>query len=303
MSEDELAGPRVAILTVTTNAAGHLEAYFDALDRVTYRNRSLWIVDNASTDGSVEVVTRRAPGATVVANDRNLGFTGACNRGIKAILKEGLAEAVLFLNDDTEVRAGFLEPLVALLRAKTMVAPTTLLLDAPGTLDDSVGGFDWWRGTWRTKTLGRPAAAAGRYPRVVEVANLSCLLVPIAAFHEVGLLDDSFFVYYDDTDFCRRAGDAGYRIILEPASQVLHRKGATLGGQQSAFGCYYLTRNRPYLIWKHRGPLRFGGFAAYFLGTRLARMALWAKAGRWDLVRATMAGLRDFSLRRMGPRR
>lgn len=292
--------PRVAILTVTTNAAGHLNAYFDALERLTYPNRSLWVVDNASTDGSADLARQRQLGATVLVNDSNRGFTGACNRGLEAILADSAADYVLFLNDDTEARPGFLEPLVALAGPKTMVAPATLLRDSPGMLDDSAGDFDWWRGTWKTKTLGLPATVAGSYPHAVEVANLSCLLVPVAAFHEVGLLDDRFFVYYDDTDFCRRARNRGYRIILEPASQVEHRKGATLGGQLSPFGCYYLTRNRPYLIWKHGGPARFAVFSAYFLGTRAARMALWAKAGRWDLVRATLAGLRDFGLRRMG---
>lgn len=295
--------PHVAILTVTTNAAGHLGAYFDALERVTYANRSLWIVDNGSADGSTGLATQRTPAATVLENGANLGFTGACNRGLVAILEQRSADYVLFLNDDTEVRPGFLEPLVALAGPKTMVAPSTLLRDSPGMLDDSAGDFDWWRGTWKAKTLGLPAAVAGSYPYAVEVANLSCLLAPIAAFGEVGLLDDKFFVYYDDTDFCRRARTRGYRIVLEPASQVLHLKGATLGGQLSAFGCYYLTRNRPYLIWKHGGKLRFAVFSVYFLGTRLARMALWAKAGRWDLVRATLAGLRDFGLRRMGARR
>ncbi|MEP7214659.1 MAG: glycosyltransferase family 2 protein [Anaerolineaceae bacterium] len=300
---DTPSQPHVAILTVTTNAAGHLGAYFDALDRVTYRNRSLWIVDNASADGSANLVAQRQPAASIFVNDSNLGFTGACNRGLEAILADGRADYVLFLNDDTEVRPGFLEPLAALAGPKTMVAPATLLSGSPGMLDDSAGDFDWWRGTWKTKTLGLPAAVAGSYPHAVEVANLSCLLVPIAAVRDVGLLDDQFFVYYDDTDFCRRARNRGYRIILEPASQVDHLKGATLGGQLSPFGCYYLTRNRPYLIWKHGGRIRFAVFSVYFLGTRVARMALWARSGRRDLVRATLAGLRDFGLRRMGPGR
>ncbi len=295
-----MSEPHVAILTVTTNAGGHLGAYFDALERVSYSNLSLWLVDNASLDGSAGLAAQRAPSATVLVNTANLGFTGACNRGLTAILEDGRADYVLFLNDDTEARPGFLGPLVALAGPRTMVAPATLLKDSPGRLDDSAGDFDWWRGTWKTKTLGLPATVAGSYPHAVEVANLSCLLVPVGAFGDVGLLDDNFFVYYDDTDFCRRAQDRGYQIILEPASQVEHRKGATLGGQLSPVGCYYLTRNRPYLIWKHAGAARFAVFGVYFLGTRVARMALWARAGRWDLVRATLAGLRDFVLRRMG---
>jgi GT2 family glycosyltransferase len=293
--------PRVAILTVITNGARHLPAYLEAVARVTYGDRELWLVDNASTDGSSALVEAAFPDAIILRNDANLGFTGACNRALKLVLERPEIDYVLFLNDDTEVRPGFLEPLVALANTKTLVAPKTYLTGQPGVLDDAVGTFDWLRGTWKQRVLGRPESARDAYPHAVDTANLSCLLVPVRAFRDVGLLDDAFFVYYDDTDFCRRARDAGYRILFEPASIVEHRKGATLGGQMSAFGCYYLTRNRPYLVRKHvgHGP-RYWAFLAYFTATRTARMALWLKSGRRDLVVATLRGMRDSALGRMG---
>lgn len=295
--------PRVAVLTVTTNAAGHLPAYLDALAKVTYPAFELWVVDNASGDGSATTVEERMPAARVLRNEQNLGFTGACNRAIEVILAQGNAEYVLFLNDDTQVTPGFLEPLVALAGARTLVAPKTYLAGQPGILDDAVGTFDWWRGTWKQRVLGRPEGAGDAYAHAVETANLSCLLVPVEAFREAGMLDDAFFVYYDDTDFCRRVRERGFRILFEPASVVFHQKGATLGGQLSAFGCYYLSRNRPYLIRKHRNGVQFAAFFAYFLATRTARMALWMREGRRDLVAAALAGMRDFALRRMGPQR
>lgn len=295
--------PHVAILTVTTNAAAHLPAYLDALAKATYPERSLWVADNASPDGSAELVEQAFPAAHVIRNDRNLGFTGACNRAIAQILESG-AGYVLFLNDDTEVTPGFIEPLLALAGPRTLVAPRTYLAGQPGILDDSAGEFDWLRGTWKRRTLGRAERPEDRRPHAVDTANLSCLLVPVGAFREVGLLDDAFFVYYDDTDFCRRTREAGYRILLEPASVVFHRKGATLGGQASAFGCYYLARNRPYLLRKYlgRGP-RYAAFLAYYLATRAARVTLWSLRGRHDLAAATLRGLRDFALGRMGPGR
>lgn len=293
-------GPPVAILTVTTNAAAHLPAYLDALSAVSHPVWRLWVADNASSDGSVAIVEQRLPGAVILRNGGNLGFTGACNRALEEIL---LSEAryVLFLNDDTEVTPTFLDRLLALADEQTLVAPITFLAGRPGQLDDAAGEFDWLRGTWKKRVLG--TSGGPEYSRVHEVdtANLSCLLVPTAAFRAVGLLDDAFFVYYDDTDFCRRVREAGFRILFQPESVVYHRKGATLGGQLTAFGCYYLSRNRPYLVRKHlgRGP-RFAAFFAYFLGTRVARMALWAARGRWDLCRATLAGIRDFLHGRMG---
>ncbi len=295
--------PRVAILTVTTNAADHLPAYLAALAQVTYPAWELWVVDNGSGDGSPALVREAFPGARVMENGENLGFTGACNRALAELREREEIAFVLFLNDDTEVTPGFLEPLVALADRRTLVAPKTYLAGRPGILDDAAGTFDWWRGTWRRRVLGRPEGQGDCYPHPVETANLSCLLVPREAFWEVGLLDEAFFVYYDDTDFCRRARAAGYRLLFEPRSVVFHRKGATLGGQATAFGCYYLARNRPYLVRKHRGPVGFAVFLGYYLATRAARMALWAGRGRWDLVGATAAGMRDFALGRMGRRR
>jgi len=295
-----VTAPPIAILTVTTNAAAHLPAYLDALCAITYPDWRLWVADNASDDGSPGLVAERCPGATLLRLDRNFGFTGACNRALREILATG-ARYVLFLNDDTEVTPGFLESLVALADERTLVAPITYLAGRKGELDDAVGDFDWLRGTWKSHVLG--TAGGPDYKRVHEVgnANLSCLLVPIAAFAAAGLLDEAFFVYYDDTDFCRRVQEAGFRILFQPASIVYHRKGATLGGQLSPFGCYYLARNRPYLMRKHLGiGPRFAAFLAYYLATRAARTARWAIAGRWDLCRATLAGLADFARGRMG---
>jgi GT2 family glycosyltransferase len=300
----DAAAPRVAILTVTTNAAAHLPACLDALCAMTYPAWDLWVVDNASSDGSAALAEARVPAAHVLRNERNLGFTGACNRALCQILAlEEPPPYVLFLNDDTEVTPGFLEALVARADARTLVAPRTYLAGKRGAMDDSAGDFDWWRGTWRERTLGRPEGPEDRLARPVGNANLSCLLVPTPAFRDAGLLDDAFFVYYDDTDFCRRVREDGYSIWLEPSSAVYHRKGATLGGQLSAFGCYYLSRNRPYLIRKHEGRLHFAVFFAYYLATRVARSALWAAQGRRDLVGATWRGLWDFARGRMGPGR
>lgn len=297
-----MTSPHVAILTVTTNAAAHLPAYFEALARITYPAWSLTIVDNASRDGSAAMARERCPGANVIENGANLGFTGACNRALETLRDDPTVDYVLFLNDDTEVTPGFLEPLVAFAGPRTLVAPKTYLAGREGVLDDSAGEFDWWRGTWKRRVLGTRETAGEDRPREIDNANLSCLLVPREAFHEVGLLDDAFFVYYDDTDFCRRALDAGYRLLYEPRSVVYHRKGATLGGQLSAFGCYYLARNRPYLMRKHLSAPRFAAFLAYYLATRAARTALWLAGGRRDLAAATAAGLGDFARGRMGQR-
>lgn len=295
--------PRVAILTVTTNAAPHLGPYAEAVRALTYRRLEVWVSDNGSTDGTVELLERELPQARVIRNGENLGFTGACNRALSLMQAEGPPEYVLFLNDDAAPAPDVVERLLEFADERTLVAPKTFLAGSDRLLDDAVGAFDWTRGRWRERTFARPERERDRYPHAVETANLSCLLVPWRCFDEVGFLDGAFFLYYDDTDFCRRARSAGFRIFFQPAAVVEHRKGATIGGQATPLGVYYLTRNRPYLIRKHTSPARFALFLAYFLATRVARAAAWASQGRWELCVATGWGLWDFARGRMGPGR
>ena len=294
------ACPSVAIVTVNTDGAAFMAEFADSLAAVRYPNYRLIVVDNASSDDSLSILQRVHPQAVVLRNDANLGFTGACNRGLEYCLSRSF-DYVLFLNSDVLLEPDFLQHLVSSADGKTLTAPKTYLYHQPGHLDDSVGDFDWTRGTWKHRILGKQPTPEFDRPRVVENANLSCLLVPIQALRDVGLLDDSFFIYYDDTDFVRRARDRGYRIWFEPAAVIQHRKGATIGGQDSAFGLYYLTRNRPYLIRKHvRSRLRRSVFWVYFLTTRLARIVVLLARGRRDLAKAIIAGFVDYWRGRMG---
>jgi GT2 family glycosyltransferase len=125
--------------------------------------------------------------------------------------------------------------------------------------------------------------------------------VPSGLLRDVGLLDDSFFIYYDDTDFVRRARDKKYRLWFVPSAVIHHRKGATIGGPESAFGLYYLTRNRPYLIRKHvRSPVRLALFWGYFVASRLIRAAVKLSRGRSDLANAILLGIVDYWRGHMG---
>lgn len=292
--------PAVAIVTVNTDGGAFIEEFLASLATVTYPNFTLVVVDNASTDGSVQTVQQRNPNAVIIRNESNLGFTGACNRGLEYCLSQRF-EYVLFLNSDIMMEPDFLDRLVNAADERTMAAPKSYLYHHPGRLDDSVGEFDWTRGIWKRRILGAVPTPEFDQARLVESANLSCLLVPAAILRDVGLLDEKFFVYYDDTDFVRRARDKGYRVWFAPEAVIRHRKGATIGGPVSPFGLYYLTRNRPYLIHKHvHSPLRLGVFWGYFMSSRLAKVMLWFARGRPDMARAILRGMADYWRGRMG---
>jgi hypothetical protein len=300
----------VAILTVNYNGGGHIAEFLASLTGVTYPNWALVVVDNASSDGSPDEIASLFPTAVLIRNDENLGITGGHNAGIRHCLsavrtpplrmaEEHGFDYVLFLNNDTVVEPDFVDRLVRAGDDRTMVAPKTYLYGRRPLLDDTVGDFDWWRGVWRGWLYGKPEPP-GFDRRQPNMASLCCLLVPAAVFRDAGLMDERFFMYYDDFDFVRRAKAAGYGLHLEAGAVIYHRKAASSGGVDSPFKLYYATRNRLHLMRKHLPLWRFGLFLVYFLGTRSVYLLSLAARGRWVEWRATVRGIADYFRGRLG---
>jgi GT2 family glycosyltransferase len=299
MATQGVSLPSVAILTINYNSRPYIEGFLDSLQAVAYPNYRLVVVDNGSDDGSPDEISWRFPQAVLMRNGENLGITGGHNVGIRYCLEQGF-DYVLFLNNDTVVSQDFLDRLVESADERTMVAPKTYLYGRPGLLDDTVGDFDWLRGVWRGWLYGKPEPPGFERPREVDMASLCCLLVPAAVFRDVGLMDERFFMYYDDFDFVARAKAAGYRLRLNPAAVIQHRKAASSGGVESPFKVYYATRNRLYLMRKHSSRLRFALFLAHFLSTRVGYFVLYLARGRRRQLRAMLLGIADFCRGRLG---
>jgi hypothetical protein len=201
------------------------------------RPHAVIVVDNASEDGSADLVSREFPGVRLVTLGENVGFARGCNTGIRA----GHGELVLLLNSDTVVPAGAVDRLVAALEGTPEAAAAgPRLVDATGRPELSFGQMI---GPWnelRQKVIGRlyarglrPAvrwveAAAGRrhFPDWVSGA---CLLVWRAEAEAVGLLDERYFMYAEDVDFCAALRARGRRILFTPDAEVVH-----LGGRSRA---------------------------------------------------------------------
>ena len=171
---EERTAPSVAVLTVNTDGAAFMAEFAESLAAASYQNFQIVVVDNASSDDSLDILRRVHPQSVILENDANLGFTGACNRGIEYCLGQDF-DFVLFLNGDVLVEPDFLTHLVAAADERTMTAPKSYLYHHPGTLDDSVGQFDWTRGTWKDQILGKRPTDDFDQPRLVDTANLSCL--------------------------------------------------------------------------------------------------------------------------------
>jgi GT2 family glycosyltransferase len=299
--ETQGTAPSVGIVTVNYNSAAFIGEFAESLRRVRYPCFRLIVVDSASSDGSAEELVRQVPEAVLLPSEENLGTAGGNNRGITYCLDHGF-DYVLLLNNDTALTEDFLDRLIASADDRTLVVPKILYYYDRRLISTHAGDFDWRRGVFRRTFHGRPDSPAASLPRELETASFCCALVPAAAFREMGLLDERFFMYYEETDWLRRARDQGYRLLYRPEAVVYHRESASSGGGWTTpFKLYYATRNRVYLMRKHASsPGVYALFMAYFLAGRLVYLVLHLLRRRRRLARAMVCGVLDYHRGRMG---
>jgi GT2 family glycosyltransferase len=280
--------PPVAIIIVNYNGAGFLGDLAASLREVTYTNYELWLIDNASPDGSGALLQSLFPDAEVILNQRNLGFAAACNQALARCFEDGTTEYALLLNPDTTHSPDFLDRLVESADQRTIVSPevinpmTQQLATHAGRVNLLIGRM--------VETDDSESRRPSSAPRQVEFLSFACALLPREVFRAVGPLDERFGMYYEDTDYSLTAHKAGFWLIIQPASRIYHSEGLSSGGSRPAFQTYYAGRNRVLFMRKHAGPLRFLVFSAYYVTTTLAALA-WK--GEWYLLSVRLRAIID----------
>jgi GT2 family glycosyltransferase len=239
--------PRVSILIVNFNGAAYLRACLDSLRAVTWSNREVVVVDNGSSDDSLEVLARY-PEAAVVRSQANLGFAGGNNLG----LRHCSGEYILLLNNDTVVPPDFLEPLCLTLMQTPQIGAVQgkMILPRFGGRLDVCGSF--------LTAIGLPyhygyyKADGPLYQKSYPVfsAKGACLLFRREIIARVGdfLFDEDFFCYYEEADFCHRVWLAGFEVWFVPGPPTQHFMGATSGDSQSEFVLRHYLRNMAFSL-------------------------------------------------------
>lgn len=259
------------------------------------------VVDNGSSDGSVEHIRREWPQVRVVALERNVGVTAALNAMVRAA---GDAEYVALLNNDLELEPDWLALLVATLDAHPHAAAAAgkLLRQSARDVIDRAGDEVHWSGA----CFGRGAGQRdrGQFERAEEVFAVggAAAVYRRTAFERVGLFDEDLFAYLEDVDWGFRARLAGYEARYEPRAVGYHRGGATLG-EINPFSLYHLRRNVVWLVaknWPGRSLVRH---APAVLGFHVVALALALRSRSLRIVlRAYVDALRGLP-RALGKRR
>jgi GT2 family glycosyltransferase len=249
------------------------------------------VVDNASEDGTAESVS----GVDLIRNERNLGYAGGMNVGIRRALERG-ADAVLLLNNDVEVEPGAIEALIAATEGAGAVCPVIVFADDPRRIWYSGARFDPRRGYNGRHQSDEPAG-----PREAERICGAAVLIPREILESVGAFDEGLFAYVEDADWSLRARERGNRLVVEPRSRARHKVSAATGGEGSDTALYYSTRNTLAVCERH-APLGRVGTWRRRLVILLAHTAQAVLARRPGRIGAVLHGWRDFRRGRLGPR-
>ena len=224
----------LSIVIVSFNARGDLDRCLASLrDHAPLTPHEIIVVDNGSSDGSAAAV-RQTPGVQVIENRANLGFAAANNVGIRS----SRGETFLLLNSDTVVPAGAIDRLLAELDAAPDVAVIgPRLVDTNGRAELSFGRMMSPLAEWRQKRLARDRHAVERLTRqrsYPDWVSGACLLVRRADAEAVGLLDERFFMYTEDVDFCASIRARGRRILFTPDVEIVHVRGRSAAAAPEA---------------------------------------------------------------------
>jgi GT2 family glycosyltransferase len=246
------SGPGVGLVTVTYQSGEVLRPFLESVAAQTMQNRLLVIVDNDSRDETREILGEQPnPSIRVVLNSANLGVAAANNQGINVCLEAGV-EWILLINNDTELDPRLCETLIAQAEANDckVLVPAITYFDDRSALWYAGGKFIWYKGGIQTRHLHGPLPNAPEL-RVVGYAPTCCMLIHRSVFAQVGLMDEAYFVYWDDTDFCWRLRKRGIPIHFYTAALIAHKASWLTGGAQSPFSIRFYSRNQIYFLRKH----------------------------------------------------
>lgn len=265
--------PLVSIITINFNQLRMTCELLDSLRQVTYSNLEVIVVDNHSAEDPTTVISQKYPDVRLIVASENLGFAGGNNLGIGA----AKGEYLLFLNNDTEVDPGFLEPLVALFEtnARAGAASSKILYYNSGGMIQYAGSSRIDPFTGRSKRIGYMEKDNGQHDtlRETDLAHGAAMMVPRRVIDEVGMMPEFFFLYYEEVDWCESIKKAGYSVYFVPGSKVYHKESMSIG-KGSTLKTYYMTRNRLLYMRRNTAGLKKITWILFFLFFSLPKNAL-----------------------------
>ena len=287
--------PLVHIILVNYKAVDLTIECINSLQKITYRNYKILVVDNSPNGGLNERLKKNFSFVIKLKSNKNSGFAAANNLGIKYAL-EHEAEYIVLLNNDTTVESNFLEPLIETFYNKSVGLATGKIMYSGNRDKIWYGGgkINWLRGSGIMFRGGKSDKSE------VTFASGCLFCLNRNTIEKVGLLNEKYFTYQEDTDYCVRLKRHGIVIIYEPKSKIYHQIGSTT--KRSNFpALYYQFRNRLFFI-QQNSPILFKPISyLYIISTMIIKSIYWTVKMDTRNVRETFVALKDFLKMNMGP--
>lgn len=243
--------PKVALIILTWNGKDDTIECLESLKKITYKNYEIIIVDNASKDNVSQIINENYPYVKLITNSTNRGFSGGNNDGLNYALKTD-ADYFLLLNNDVIVAPDFLDKLIMFAETDPkigIVSPLIYYYDRPSIV---------WSAGLKIRLLGlyNLMNFIGKDDKNIpeifnpQVVSGAGLCVKREVVEKIGLLDELYFTYCEDVDFCYRARFAGYEIFTVKSSKIWHKVSASTGGSFNPLNQYFMARGRSIFIKK-----------------------------------------------------
>jgi len=297
--------PRISVVIVNWNNQTDTLSCLASLSHCQYPELEIIVVDNGSTDGSVDAIKEKYTKVKVLKNVANLGYTGGNNQGIRTAFEQG-ADYILLLNNDAEIAPDSLEILVEFLESQPKAwaaAPLIYYFNQPNVIWSAGGKINPRQAT--SQMLGTDEEDHGQFgdaPLIVDYATGCALMLRRSAVEKFGLLDDRFFMYYEEVEWCGRMQKYGFEVAVVPKAKAWHKINPK-ARNESPFVHYLMTRNR--LLWircAHFGVLVFW---RVLLFDNFRTLLSWTFRPKWKHKRlqshAMLQAISDVFRNRFGP--
>ena len=292
-SKFDIDSPKVSAVTVNWNSLNDTVECLNSLRKVDYPNFEVIVVDNASADGSPEEIEKSFPEVTLIKSEKNTGWGGGTNLGLRHAMSNG-AQYIWLLNNDLVVEPDALGKLVSTaeqIPGAALVSPILYYYSTRSKIQHCGSVFDWKN--YVVRHFDDPKEAES-----VEEGDFwlwfTAILMKREVAEKVGYFDEKYFIYYDDMDYAARALKARCKHKLEPTARVYHRShSADKGGLRNLplHYFYYMTRNE-YWFWKNKARgFKKVRLLRVYLARLIRKLAFYQRNGWDDIIDASLAGL------------
>lgn len=258
---------KIGLVTVTYNSGSVLKEFMDSVLNQDYEDHVLYIVDNASSDDTItQLEDYRDARIKLIENENNLGVATGNNQGIECAISDG-CDFVLLINNDTVFEPTLLSKMlrVCVEQKVSMVTIKMMFYDEPSKIWYAGGELNKWKG-YKHSHKGINEKDDGQYDKgeIVSYAPTCCVLFKKEVFEEVGMIDDKYFVYFDDVDlFYRILIHGKHKMYYYPFVEFLHKEGSITkssqkDGNRVFLGEFFIrqnTKNQVYYLRKQKGLL------------------------------------------------